>query len=82
MVLIINGSLDVFQSPELNFHQILHMLSEAKNKDVTLMIAPNINHVLQEAESGLPTDYGKNENTVAPIILDSVLNWIKTRFIN
>ena len=45
------------------------------------MVAPEVNHVMQYAKTGLPTEYAKIENTVSPIILMTMTNWIKTRFI-
>ncbi|MEQ9297788.1 MAG: hypothetical protein RIF33_04450 [Cyclobacteriaceae bacterium] len=78
--LVINGSLDVFQSPDLNFPAIQKALFKARNTDFTLMVAPQVNHVMQEAKTGLPTEYGKLDNTVSPVVLSTVTNWIQTRF--
>ena len=79
-ILVINGSLDLFQSPELNFPPIQKALFEANNNYFVLVVAPNVNHVMQDAKTGLPTEYVQNENTVSVIILETILSWIKTRF--
>ena len=79
-VLVMNGSLDVFQSPEQNFPAIQSALLKAGNKDFTLMVAPNVNHVMQIARTGFPIEYGKLENTVSPIILKTIASWIKARY--
>lgn len=78
--LVINGSLDFYQSPELNLPSIQKALLKAGNKDFCIMVAPNINHVMQDARTGLPTEYAKIENTVSPIILQTLSDWINTRF--
>lgn len=80
-ILIINGSLDVFQSPDQNFPAIQKALLESGNKDFTLMVAPDVNHVMQMAKTGFPTEYAKLQNTVSPIILKTITFWLESRFI-
>lgn len=78
--LIINGSLDVFQHPSTNFPAIQKALLEAGNPDFTLMVAPEVNHVLQIANTGFPTEYAKLENTVSPLLLETIQEWITARY--
>jgi len=78
--LVINGTLDVFQSPELNFPAIFKALSDAGNEDFTIVVVPKINHVMQTAETGFPTEYARLEESFSPNILKMIGNWIKLRF--
>jgi len=78
--LVINGTLDVFQSPEVNFPAIQKLLFEAENQDFTLLVAPDINHVMQTAKTGLPTEYPKLEESFSPQMLRTIKDWIEVRF--
>jgi len=48
----------------------------AGNPDVTIKVLPGLNHLLQPAETGLPSEYGRIEITIAPRVLDLVSEWI------
>jgi pimeloyl-ACP methyl ester carboxylesterase len=78
--LVINGSLDPYQSPELNLPPIQEALFKGGNSDFTIMVAPNVNHVMQDAKTGLPTEYLLLENSVSPLILRTVTDWINARY--
>lgn len=79
--LIINGSVDVFQSPQLNFPPIQQALFEAGNEDFSLVVAPQINHIMQSAKSGLPTEYAQLPQSFAPSILAQIFDWLRLRFL-
>jgi len=79
--LIINGSLDVFQSPKLNFPPIQQALFEAKNEDFSLVVAPQINHIMQSAKTGFPTEYALLPESFAPSILEQIFDWLRLRFL-
>lgn len=80
-VLALNGELDLQVIPDQNLPEIEKALKEAGNRDVTLKRLPGINHVLQPgAKTGSPAEYAKSEVTVAPVVLDTVTQWITERF--
>ena len=52
----------------------------ADNTDVTVEIFPELNHLMQPATSGAPTEYPTIETTLAPEVLDLITRWLKQRY--
>ncbi|MEG1556741.1 MAG: dienelactone hydrolase family protein, partial [Bacteroidales bacterium] len=48
----------------------------AKNKNLKIESFPGLNHLFQECETGLPEEYGKIEQTISPLVLERMLNWM------
>lgn len=46
---------------------------------VTIRVLPDLNHLLQTARSGLPSEYGRIEETTAPEVLRLLADWIEAR---
>jgi fermentation-respiration switch protein FrsA (DUF1100 family) len=78
-VLAINGDLDQQVSVE-NLSAIGKALDVAGNRDVTLVTAPKLNHLLQPAETGSPAEYGEIEITLDPSVLRTIDDWLDARF--
>ena len=78
-VLALNGSLDLQVPPEPNLRLIGEALKRGGNRDVTTMELEGLNHLFQTAVTGLPSEYGRIEETVAPVVLQTVADWILTR---
>ena len=76
-VLALNGAMDKQVNAEVNLGAIEAALKEAGNKNVTARILPKLNHLFQTAITGAGQEYGKIEETVAPIALDEVTQWLK-----
>jgi hypothetical protein len=55
-------------------------LAEGGNRDVTIQRLPGLNHLLQTAGSGAPSEYFEIDETLAPQVLDLVSRWIVERF--
>lgn len=47
-----------------------------KNELHKIQSFPNLNHLFQECETGLPMEYGKIEQTMSPEILESIVAWL------
>ena len=75
-VLALNGSKDLQVPAEVNLEAIKKTLTESGNKKVTTKILPNLNHLFQECQTGLPTEYGTIEQTFSPIALEEISNWL------
>jgi pimeloyl-ACP methyl ester carboxylesterase len=75
-VLALNGAKDVQVLPKVNLPEIEAALKEAGNKDVTLREFPNLNHLFQTCQTGLGSEYGAIEETLAPVVLETVADWI------
>jgi uncharacterized protein len=52
----------------------------ADNPDVTIKTFPGLNHLMQPATSGAPTEYATIETTLAPEVLDLIIRWLKQRY--
>ena len=75
-VLAINGEKDLQVPAKVNLKTIKEALEKGGNKKVTTKELPNLNHLFQECETGLPTEYAKIEQTFSPIALAEISNWI------
>ncbi|MEE4214877.1 MAG: alpha/beta hydrolase, partial [Bacteroidales bacterium] len=78
-VLALNGEKDCQVMAEKNVDALVKGLKDAGNDDVTGKIFPELNHLFQTADSGLPDEYGEIEETMSPEVLDLILQWIRER---
>lgn len=76
-VLAINGEKDLQVPAKENLGAIKAALENGGNSHVTTMELPGLNHLFQEAETGLPKEYGEIAQTFSPEAMEVVLNWIK-----
>ena len=79
-VLVLSGALDLQVEPEQNLPAIEKALEEAENQDVTLRKLPGLNHLFQQAKTGSPGEYASIEETMSPVALEAVTEWIVKRF--
>ena len=75
-VLIIFGDKDVQVNAEENEKAIKNALKKAGNKNTKSIIFPNLNHLLQKCQTGLPNEYSKINETISPKVLDSIYVWL------
>lgn len=78
-VLALNGSLDLQVPAAENLGEIEKALRAAKNPDVTVQQLPGLNHLFQRAQTGQVEEYSKIEETLAPVLLQTVTDWILAR---
>jgi pimeloyl-ACP methyl ester carboxylesterase len=76
-VLAINGSLDLQVPPEENLAAIRTAL--ASDKQATIIELPSLNHLFQTAKTGAPSEYSTIEETMAPLALKTMSDWIIAR---
>ncbi|GHA75480.1 alpha/beta hydrolase [Pontibacter akesuensis] len=76
-VLALNGSKDLQVPAQRNLSATEKALKAAGNRKYTIKELPNLNHLFQTAETGSPAEYGQLEETVAPIALETIANWMK-----
>ncbi|MBS0652525.1 MAG: alpha/beta fold hydrolase [Verrucomicrobia bacterium] len=75
-VLVINGELDSQVAPKQNLPVIAKTLEEAGNRNYRIIEFPKLNHFFQTCETGSILEYGKIEETIAPVVLDTLSDWI------
>ncbi|MDV6332397.1 alpha/beta hydrolase [Asticcacaulis sp. 201] len=73
-VLAINGGLDRQVPPKEDLEEIRQALKD--NRDVTVTELPGLNHLFQTAKTGAPSEYGQIEETVAPVALKIITDWV------
>jgi pimeloyl-ACP methyl ester carboxylesterase len=77
--LALNGEKDVQVPPEENLRAIGKALKTGGNKDYTVRQLPELNHLLQTAETGSISEYRKIEETMSPLALKVISDWILER---
>jgi pimeloyl-ACP methyl ester carboxylesterase len=78
-VLALDGSLDLQVPPSENLAAIGAALKAGGAADVTTTELPGLNHLFQTAKTGSPSEYGRIEETLAPVLLTTVGDWIAAR---
>lgn len=80
-VLALNGDRDWIVSPEKVFSALRAALEKAGNKDYTLCELPQLNHMFQTCQSGALKEYAAIEETISPVAMGRIAEWIaeKTR---
>lgn len=76
-VLAINGDKDLQVPSKINLPAIESALKRGGNNSITIKELPGLNHLFQECKTGMPTEYGEIEQTISPIVLETILNWTK-----
>lgn len=71
-LLALNGTKDVQVICDLNLNAIA-----AANPDATVVRFEGLNHLFQHCTTGLPAEYSKIEETIAPEVLKEMIKFIK-----
>jgi pimeloyl-ACP methyl ester carboxylesterase len=75
-VLAINGERDFEVPAKENLEAIRKALESGGNKDYTVLMLPNLNHLFQTAATGAISEYEQIEETLSVSALDTLSNWI------
>jgi alpha/beta superfamily hydrolase len=75
-VLALNGEKDLQVAPKENLSAIQNALNKGGNK-ATVILFPNLNHLFQDSNTGLPIEYGEISETFSPDVLQEITKWIK-----
>ena len=76
-VLALNGELDKQVPPKDNLPAIEQALREGGNTHFTVKELPGLNHLFQTAKTGNIDEYAKIEETIAPLALETMAQWIE-----
>ena len=77
-VLALNGDKDLKVCSKINLPAIENALKKGGNKLYTIKELTGLNHLFQESKTGSPTEYAEIEQTISPLALETIANWIKT----
>lgn len=72
--LALSGSLDLQVPPGANLAAMRAALSN--DHDVTVMELADLNHLFQTAVTGAPTEYAVIEETISPVALNVIGDWV------
>lgn len=75
-VLAINGEKDLQVPPQQNLPEIEKALKAGGNSDYSIVKLPSLNHLFQTSKTGAPSEYAQIEETIAPVALETMGNWI------
>lgn len=76
--LAIWGELDSQVLPEPNMDRLASIIERNVNLNAELVVIPHLNHLLQTAKTGLPSEYDSIEESISTTALDCILNWLKS----
>jgi len=65
--------------PDLNLPRIRQAFSEGGNPDTEIIVLKNLNHLFQECETGVMSEYATIAETFNPKALSSIGDWIAKR---
>jgi pimeloyl-ACP methyl ester carboxylesterase len=74
-VLALNGSLDVQVPAKENLEADREALKN--NAAARVIELPNMNHLLQDAKTGAPTEYNDIDETMSPVALKIITDWVR-----
>lgn len=74
-VLVMNGEKDLQVIASTNVEAIKNNLPNNKKSKVKMY--PGLNHLFQECTTGIPTEYIYIEQTISPIVLEDIVDWLK-----
>lgn len=73
-VFAINGDKDVQIISSTNIPAIKSNLPD--NEKSIVKVYPGLNHLFQECSTGLPSEYSSIEQTISPVVLNDIAEWI------
>jgi len=75
-VLSLNGTKDTQVNATVNQNAIRNALIKGNNKNFKVLELQNLNHMFQECSTGNINEYKEIEQTMSPIALKEISNWI------
>jgi fermentation-respiration switch protein FrsA (DUF1100 family) len=76
-VLALFGEKDLQVPPALNREPMVQALEAAGNKDYTIRVLPEANHLFLASETGSPLEYAFLEKVFVPGFLNTLSSWIR-----
>ncbi len=78
-ILAIYGNKDLQVPSKENLEALKVILKNNKNTKADLIELKNLNHLFQECQTGLPNEYAIIEQTISPVVLKLISDWIKDK---
>lgn len=78
-VLALNGEKDLQVLPKSNLEGIKRSLAKSKTKQYEVKELPGLNHLFQTCKKCTVQEYGTLEETISPVALQTVSDWLDKR---
>lgn len=75
-VLALIGAKDHQVLPEFNIPALKNAFAKGNNKKATVLELEGLNHLFQEAQTGMPQEYSTIEQTFSPAAMKTILDWL------
>ncbi len=75
-VLALNGESDTQVPAHEDLAAIEQALKDGGNRDYKIVLLPKLNHLFQTSKTGSPSEYAEIEETIAPVALETMGDWI------
>lgn len=75
-VLAINGEKDLQVPPKEDLDAIKEALTKGGNKNFKTVELKGLNHLFQDCKTGAPSEYNTIEETISPVALKTIGDWI------
>jgi uncharacterized protein len=75
-VLALDGEKDTQVPASQNLPAIRKALEQAGNKNFETVEFPGLNHLFQTAKTGAPSEYAEIDETISPVVLKKIADWI------
>jgi uncharacterized protein len=75
-VLALNGEKDTQVPAKEDLDAIEQALKDGGNRDYQIVLLPKLNHLFQTSKTGAPSEYAEIEETIAPVALQTMGDWI------
>jgi uncharacterized protein len=75
-VLALNGEKDTQVPAHEDLEAIEQALKDGGNHDYKIVLLPKLNHLFQTSKTGSPSEYATIEETIAPVALETMGDWI------
>lgn len=75
-ILALQGEKDVEFPPTESLNSIRTLT--AQNDSITLKMLSNLNHLFQESNTGMIKEYGNISQTLSPIAMQAILDWLNS----
>jgi pimeloyl-ACP methyl ester carboxylesterase len=80
-VLSVLGAKDTQIVADEHMPAFAQAISRSGNADVTIVKIPNTNHLFQTCSTGYADEWDQIEETLSPIVLKVIVDWLKTKFV-
>ncbi|MEQ9617032.1 MAG: alpha/beta fold hydrolase [Phycisphaerales bacterium] len=77
-VLALYGSRDPITPVSLHEPPVREALARSGDERSGVLVLEGLNHMFQDAKTGAPSEFGRIEQTMSPVVFDTIASWIRS----